>query len=1021
MSKKPVYKRRQPFRASEHLGLITLVIFAFVLLIVLFFFFGKNWIPDDMNPKPSWTSETDAETDESQMEISDMPIVDNPILITEIQSSNRSTLLVSDQSAPDWIELYNSGSSPVNLEGYALSDNLKKPNSFVFGPLTINPQAYLVVYSSGLSGQDALQRAQNHQEIHLPFRLAQSGENLLFTDPRGQVLARLELPEIPSDLSWGLLDDARSATDPYYFFSMPTPMNANGSDGHQDAADALIRPDSQLLINEYVTQQNQYTDRDGDTPDWVEFFNAGTEPVNLQGLFFSDNLDDREKWVFPNITLDPQDYLLVYLSGKTVAYDPLDPTTLHAPFRLGPGDEHLVITDPAGRALIIEPLVQLPLNVSYGRSLDDPDTLLYYPKPTPGRPNETQGFASIDGAMTLKGRQFWINEVVAMGSVVTLAGKESLPDWIELYNGTDSPIDLTGFGLSDSRDQPFLEQLDGIILPPDGYAVIEPTSFSIGASGETLYLTDPDGWIHDSFETGYQMSGVSSGRLSPDHPADQRFFFETPTPGSLNHAEAFEGVALQPLIHIRSARNNERLSQLYIEEAVLVSLESPQPKAVIRYTLDGSEPTRQSAIFEEPFVIDKSTVIRCRAYVPSSLPSREISQTLLREPPHDLPVVSLIGDNAHFFDPVEGIWTHYEAFIEQPVRVEFYETDGTSGVQFASGIELHGSYSRTEEQKSMELKIRTAYGDSQVTYPFFPDNAVDSYKRLILRTSGQDWRYSKMRDIFMTEVIKDVTAQDTMAWRPCVVYINGRYFGLYNLREKVDQYYAASHHGADPDNIDMIKGNKIILNGDDEAYQTLLNYVKSHDMRDPEAYQTVLSQIDEESLMDFVITQTFFNNLDSGNKKFWRERRDGSEWRWVFFDLDWAMFPSTYTINILKYDLLDPNGHGQQNLFDSTLQVKLMENPEFKEAFIQRYAWYLNTVFETERMLGILDNITETIRGEMPRHIDRWGRPLSMPYWENQVSELRRIVSEKRERMIVILQESFALSNERIQTLFPED
>jgi hypothetical protein len=192
-------------------------------------------------------------------------------------------------------------------------------------------------------------------------------------------------------------------------------------------------------------------------------------------------------------------------------------------------------------------------------------------------------------------------------------------------------------------------------------------------------------------------------------------------------------------------------------------------------------------------------------------------------------------------------------------------------------------------------------------------------------------------------------------------------------------------------------------------------------MRDPEAYQTVLSQIDEESLMDFVITQTFFNNLDSGNKKFWRERRDGSEWRWVFFDLDWAMFPSTYTINILKYDLLDPNGHGQQNLFDSTLQVKLMENPEFKEAFIQRYAWYLNTVFETERMLGILDNITETIRGEMPRHIDRWGRPLSMPYWENQVSELRRIVSEKRERMIVILQESFALSNERIQTLFPED
>ena len=155
----------------------------------------------------------------------------------------------------------------------------------------------------------------------------------------------------------------------------------------------------------------------------------------------------------------------------------------------------------------------------------------------------------------------------------------------------------------------------------------------------------------------------------------------------------------------------------------------------------------------------------------------------------------------------------------------------------------------------------------------------------------------------------------------------------------------------------------------------LMDFVKNNDMQNPEAYRHVLSLIDENSLMDFLIAQTFFNNLDSGNKKFWRERKDGAQWRWVFFDLDWAMFPTTYTKNILQNDLLDPAGHGQQNAFSTLLQVRLMQNPDFKQAFIERYAWFLNHVFQTDRMLGILDQMTEQIRSEMPPP----DRPLERP------------------------------------------
>jgi len=133
------------------------------------------------------------------------------------------------------------------------------------------------------------------------------------------------------------------------------------------------------------------------------------------------------------------------------------------------------------------------------------------------------------------------------------------------------------------------------------------------------------------------------------------------------------------------------------------------------------------------------------------------------------------------------------------------------------------------------------------------------------------------------------------------------------------------------------------------------------------------------------------------------------------------MFPTTYEKNILKYDLLDPEGHGQQNIFSTTLQVRLLQNPGFKQAFIERYAWFLNNVFQTDRMLGILDSMTENIRSEMPRQIERWKGPSSLKNWEYQVSELRRITSEKRGRMVIILQETFNIPADQMKVLFPED
>jgi hypothetical protein len=1017
--KKPA--RNNPISSSRgQRGLLILLAVLISLVFVFYILVGSGLLPGDMVLLPTLATTTRQTT---TTETTEPPVVDNPILITEIMSSNRTILQDGAGTSPDWIEFYNQGTSPVNLKDYGLSDNLKKPTAWTFPAVVIEPGAYLIVFASGLTEQADIDAALARNEIHTNFKLAQSGDDLIFTSSAGHILARLSLPEIPTDISYGLLPGARSAEDPYYFFGEPTPGGPNGPDGQIKADDARPVIVCDLVVNEYVTRNTSRIDPDGDYPDWVELYNAGAEPFRLLGCFLSDDPDDLAQWALPDITLAPGAFLLIWLSGKERPYDPAEPANLHATFRLGPEDEALFLSDPHGRLLISQEIEYLPQNVSLGRAPDGSDTWLYFPSPTPGLANTTQGFAELTGAMQLSNRGVWINEAAALSATLTTKGKTDGADWIELYNGSGQAVDLSGYGLSDRRDQPYLELLDGIVLQPGGFAVIEPQQFGISTSGETLYLTDPDRELVDWFETGGLRNGMSSGRGDTGglEPADSRFFYETPTRGKANTTLASLGYALEPVITAVRQDNGEPVDGLYLDAPVLVSLTSSQPDAVIRYTLDGSVPGSRSLVYSEPLLISQTAVIRCLAERDYGLPSQTICRTFLAGVRHDLPVVSILGNPADFFDPVKGLWTNYQARIEQPADIDYYEADGTPGIQFSVGVNLHGSYSRTELQKSMELKLRTAYGDSQVIYPFFPGNEVSTFKRLILRTSGQDWQFTKLRDAFMTKVIAADSAQDTMDVRPCVVYINGKYFGLYEIREKVDQYYMAAHHGADPDNVDIIKGNKIMLSGTYDAYGALLQYVRNNDMRNETAYQYVLSQIDEHSLMDFIITQTFFNNLDSGNKKFWRERSDSGEWRWVFFDLDWAMFPSTYKINILKYDLLDPAGHGQQNIFSTTLQVRLMQNPAFERAFIERYAWFLNNVFQTERMLAILDEMTEQIRSEMPRQIARWGKPSTVAAWEYNVSELRRITSEKRGRMLIILQESFNLSSARMRELFPED
>ena len=972
------------------------------------------------------------------------------LLISEVMSSNAGSLTLSDGSTPDWIELYNAGSSPISLTGYMISDNIKKPDKYVFKNGSLAPGACLLLYASksdSASGTASLAAAAAGA-IVVPFGISNDGEDLILTGPDGTVADKWTVPALPADVSYGRNGPVPGVASEKAYFGTPTPGKLNGTDGKSTPEAAMTPTVSTLLINEYCTRNATFYDEAGDYPDWVELYNTGAEAIDLSGYMLTDDLAKLDKWTFPKATLAPKSYLLLMLSGKAEPVPTVTPTPaasgsktptpaptaapagtaqpasvarLQVDFRLSTDDKQLLISDTHSRPVAAATIEALPINVSKGRLPDKPDTWVYFPRPTPGTANATASFPSLSEANSLASKMLLVSEVFAIDGVSTAA---PVHDWIELYNNTDHKIDLTGYGISDTADNPFRQKLSGVSINAKSLLVIEPQTFAITFFGETIVLTSPDGIVEDAFATGYLRPGSSSGRkLATGEAAGSldRFFYLAPTRNAPNTTTAYKAYADIPAIDMKRAADGAAVADnLYIDQAVLVTLSVPSPDTAIYYTLDGSAPTANAARYQAPFQVDRSLVVRAIAIRKDCLNSDIACRTILKEKRHTLPVVSLSGNAAAITGP-GGLLANAANTSEVPAGFSFYEPDGRLGVSFNVGLELHGQYSRKEAQKSLEVKIRSSYGRKEVTYPFFPGYDVSTFRRLILRTSGQDWQFTKVRDAFMTRVIEGQLAVDTMAVRNCVVYVNGAYYGLYEIREKIDQFYVASHYKVNPDQVDMIKGTSIIVAGDIKDYQNLLAYVKANDMRNDAAYQKVLAWIDEDSLMDFVIAESFFSNADSGNKKFWRTRTPGGQWRWVVYDLDWGLFPTTYLSDRLKGDLLDPAGHGQGNFFSTVLQVKLMENPAFREKFITRYANFLNTTFAADRMLKILDESVALVEGEMPRQIARWGAPSSMGTWQSYVQTLRRIVTEKRKLMIGQLQQNFGLSQARLKALFPGD
>jgi hypothetical protein len=436
----------------------------------------------------------------------------------------------------------------------------------------------------------------------------------------------------------------------------------------------------------------------------------------------------------------------------------------------------------------------------------------------------------------------------------------------------------------------------------------------------------------------------------------------------------------------------------------------------VRFTLDSSDPDENSPEFRKPIDINKNMVVRARAFKPGAAPGKIVSRTYIFDAKPTLPVVAITTDSMNLWDNETGIYilgdsyqaeephlgANYWEDWEKPAGIEMAGTDGKRLFTMNCGIKIFGAWSRMRPQKSLAVFFRNEYGDPSLEgVQLFHSKPITSFKSLVLRNAGNDYDYTRFRDGFMTDLVKE-TDNDIQAFEPVILYLNGKYWGHINLREKVNENYLASNFGVDPDNVDILEKNGVIVEGRNEDYVELLEFLHANSLMTDDNYEIVAGKIDINNYIDYMLSQIYFDNRDwpGNNVKYWRERTETGKWRWIMFDTDFGFGlynGSAYSLNTIQFalDAANTNPDYWPNPAWSTLFFrKLTENTKFKNAFINRFADMMNTTFLADRVVAKIDSFANIIQPEIYRHYQRWSVP-SEGNWNSAVQNMRTFANNR--------------------------
>jgi len=671
------------------------------------------------------------------------------------------------------------------------------------------------------------------------------------------------------------------------------------------------RASAQIKINEIMSSNSSdTTDKEGESADWIELYNESDTAVELGNWAITDDQDDLLQWVFPDISIGPKQFVLLFASGKNWK----DSSELHTNFKISKSGEYIGLTNSSGQLIDELQAIEIPTDVSYGRFPDGSNQLVFFTNTTPRASN-------------------------------------------------NPPLEI----ISVAAD-----------LPSGAYD--EPQSVSLFSSNSVV-------------EIRYETNG--------DEPTAKSRLYTSP----IKVAE-------------RQLEEN-RISD--IPSTPLVGPEnSPLPLFV----------------WQQPEKQYKGTMLRYAAFKKDTLVSPIYTRSYFIDPQfaarYSYPVLCISTDSLHLFDFEKGIyvpgiewkkdslqwWPRGNYHLkgeewERPASFTYFDKQGEVQWEADAGLRIRGNGSAAMPQKSFNVFFKNRYGQSELDYPLFDYGNTTTFKRFILRNSGGDFNKTHFRDVCLQSLLIPLDI-DIQRFQPVITFINGEYWGIYNLRDKYDKYYIANAYDVDPEEVNILNVCGVVDDGDNADYLSLMHYIKASDMSTKVAYDYVAERVDIDNFIDYQIAEIYFANYDwpCNNKKLWKTNEKGSKWRFLIYDLDFSFGDdlSKPTLNSLEHATSTENTWPFCECSSSMFRG-LLQNDSFQKKFVDRFVMHLKTTFEKEHVLQRIVTFKTLYEPEMQEHINRWFYPSNLSSWDYHINFMREFAAQRPCEMEQHLLDFFDLEN----------
>jgi len=790
-----------------------------------------------------------------------------------------------------------------------------------------------------------------------------------------------------------------------------------------------------VMFSEIYTANTSYTDEFGDKPGWVEFYNPHDTAVNLSGYSLTNNANEI-LWTFGDAVVLPHSYLTIFFSGrnKPNLIPPRDSINLLGN-SVGAWSWADSQNEPPGKSTA-QFVFSKGTKISGILTTKDNSPILEWA--SAAIMLVLKGWANTDVIDLSNTNQILLRGHLSQNSKLEIRLPHKDVDdwqaWQAVIKGTGKENDLYTIELPPSSRFPDLKNIYGLRFAnvSNNYGTITfsfnsviaqrkgsdiHVSFELNKNGGKLFLMDSQRQVRDSVVYPAETRNLS---FAKNFENGKWALSKPPTPNAANLSETYESQA-QVLTAINIPKSG------YFEKELSFTLPAGED-GIIRCDTSGANPNENSTLKSgSALSFTKTTILLCAQFKDGAYPSEPILRTyIIGERLPSLPVVSIAVNPKDMFDPTIGIYatglnanTTYPYFganfwedTELPIQIDFFENGAEHAWSYPAGIEIFGNYSRANPKKSVAIGFKGKYGLKKLSYPLFPEFPnLTKFNWFILRNNGGNYGKDYIRDMLMSSLTEGLGI-DYQKGRAVIVYYNGEYYGIHNLRERGNKDFFETNYGISENYIDLVKGNNEVSSGSDADYQDILRWIGSVALSDDNLKQ-LEKRIDLDNYTNYMQSEIYFLNKDwlANNLKRWRSNLTLSRWRWLLYDTDFGFGGHDEIPDVKMMDFVTKqDGPDYPNPPHSTLLLrKLLQNPNYRNAFINRFSLLLATYYAPARVEARINALMSAITSEIPIDQKRWN--LNASSMNAELTKIRNFGKDRPVQMQREIEEFFGISN----------